>query len=40
VLVAVAAHVGRARLIDNCTISVSERGDVSVDLGVVADASA
>ena len=40
VLLAVAAQVGRARLIDNCTLTVSERGDVTVDLGVVADTSA
>ena len=40
VLVAVAAFVGRARLIDNCTVSVSDDGQVAVDLGVVADASA
>jgi pantoate--beta-alanine ligase len=40
VLVAVAANVGRARLIDNCTISVSDDGHVAIDLGVVADASA
>jgi pantoate--beta-alanine ligase len=40
VLVAVAAFVGRARLIDNCAITLSKRGDVSVDLGVVADPSA
>jgi pantoate--beta-alanine ligase len=40
VLVAVAAFVGRARLIDNCAIAVSKDGDVSVDLGVVADPSA
>jgi pantoate--beta-alanine ligase len=40
VLVAVAAHVGRARLIDNCTVSVSDDGEVAVDLGVFADTSA
>jgi pantoate--beta-alanine ligase len=40
VLVAVAAHVGRARLIDNCTVSVSDNDEVAVDLGVSADTSA
>ena len=40
VLLAVAANVGRARLIDNCTVSVSDDGQVAVDLGVVADVSA
>ena len=39
VLIAVAAHVGRARLIDNCTISPTSDGGVEVDLGVVADAT-
>lgn len=34
VVVAVAARVGRARLIDNCTLSI-HGDDVSVDLGVV-----
>jgi pantoate--beta-alanine ligase len=38
VLVAVAARVGRARLIDNMTVSVSPFG-VDVDLGVVAQES-
>ena len=38
VLVAVAAHVGRARLIDNMTVSVGSSG-VDVDLGVVAQES-
>jgi pantoate--beta-alanine ligase len=38
VLVAVAAHVGRARLIDNMRVSVGPRG-VDVDLGVVAQQS-
>lgn len=38
VLVAVAAQVGRARLIDNMTVSVSG-SDVEVDLGVVAQES-
>jgi len=36
VLVALAAHVGRARLIDNCTISLTPAGDAVVDLGVTA----
>jgi pantoate--beta-alanine ligase len=40
VLVAVAAQVGRARLIDNCTLNVSGQGAVTADLGVVADPSA
>jgi pantoate--beta-alanine ligase len=40
VLVAVAAQVGRARLIDNCTLTVSGQGAVTADLGVVADPSA
>jgi hypothetical protein len=40
VLVAVAANVGGARLIDNCTISLSPGGDADVDLGVIADVSA
>ena len=35
VLVAVAANVGRARLIDNMTVSVGPES-VDVDLGVVA----
>jgi pantoate--beta-alanine ligase len=39
-LVAVAAQVGRARLIDNCTISPTGTGDVVVDLGVMVDATA
>ena len=34
ILVAVAARVGRARLIDNCTISIRESG-VDVDLGTI-----
>ncbi len=38
VLVAVAAHVGAARLIDNMTVSVGATG-VDVDLGVVAQES-
>jgi pantoate--beta-alanine ligase len=38
VLVAVAANVGHARLIDNCTIS-PVGGDVEVDLGVIADST-
>jgi pantoate--beta-alanine ligase len=38
VLVAVAAHVGRARLIDNMTVSIGSSG-VDVDLGVVAQES-
>ncbi|GMU77211.1 MAG: pantothenate synthetase [Acidimicrobiia bacterium] len=38
VLVAVAAHVGSARLIDNMTVSVGATG-VDVDLGVVAQES-
>jgi pantoate--beta-alanine ligase len=38
VLVAVAAQVGRARLIDNMTVSVTDAG-VDVDLGVVAQES-
>ncbi|MEX2255722.1 MAG: pantoate--beta-alanine ligase [Acidimicrobiia bacterium] len=36
VLIAVAANVGRARLIDNCTIVV-DGDDVTVDLGVIAE---
>src|SRR5690606_15760663 len=39
VLVAVAANVGRARLIDNMTVSVGPHS-VEVDLGVVAQESA
>jgi pantoate--beta-alanine ligase len=39
-LVAIAANVGRARLIDNCTISVAPDGSATVDLGVVADPGA
>jgi pantoate--beta-alanine ligase len=39
-LVAIAANVGRARLIDNCTISVAPDGRATVDLGVVADVDA
>jgi len=35
VLVAVAANVGQARLIDNCAIAIAPDGDVDVDLGVV-----
>jgi pantoate--beta-alanine ligase len=38
VLVAVAAQVGRARLIDNMRVSVGSSG-VDVDLGVVAQES-
>jgi hypothetical protein len=38
VLVAVAAQVGRARLIDNITLSVGSSG-VDADLGVVAQES-
>jgi hypothetical protein len=38
VLVAVAAQVGRARLIDNMTVSIGRSG-VDVDLGVVAQES-
>jgi pantoate--beta-alanine ligase len=38
ILVAVAAQVGRARLIDNMTVSVGSSG-VDVDLGVVAQES-
>jgi pantoate--beta-alanine ligase len=35
VLVALAARVGKARLIDNCTITVAEDGTTSADLGVL-----
>ncbi len=34
-LVALAAHVGRARLIDNCTITVLDDGSTTADLGVL-----
>jgi pantoate--beta-alanine ligase len=35
VLVALAARVGRARLIDNCTITVLDDGSTTADLGVL-----
>lgn len=39
-LLAVAAQVGRSRLIDNCTVTVTDGVVTTVDLGVIADGRA